>query len=182
MDDQANQQHSMNRRQFLRAALLTGSAALAVSTLPSGVFAAPSQVAPAQVIGLGQVPRNQTVVTVRGGTQGKFIEDQLWRPDLNWAGIKESLKVLLTYSFEPNDWTAFHGKVPVFGSLFTLLLFCLPFLRGGRIRNCHAAWRTAAASREPCGYWSSSTQSSTRLPGVVLPAIRPKPSGALRGK
>lgn len=80
MSDQARSTSSLNRRQFLRAALLTGSAALAAAAVPGAAFASPVQVAAAQVSGLAQVPRNQTLVTVRGGTQGKFIEDQLWNP------------------------------------------------------------------------------------------------------
>ncbi|TME35410.1 MAG: ABC transporter substrate-binding protein [Chloroflexi bacterium] len=80
MNEQARSSSSLNRREFLRAALLTGSAALAAAAVPGAAFASPAQVAAAQVSGLAQVPRNQTLVTVRGGTQGKFIEDQLWNP------------------------------------------------------------------------------------------------------
>jgi hypothetical protein len=51
-----------------------------------------------------------------------------------WAGVQESLKTTLTFSFVPNDWDIFHKDWPVFGSLFTLTLFTLPFLRRtGRI-------------------------------------------------
>jgi hypothetical protein len=42
------------------------------------------------------------------------------------------LKALYTFSFEPNDWEQFHGRVPVFGSLFTLTLLALPFLKNTR--------------------------------------------------
>ena len=69
-----------NRRQFLRTALLTGSVAMVAAVVPGAAFASPTQVASAQVTGLKQVPRDQTLVTVRGGTQGKFTEDQLWNP------------------------------------------------------------------------------------------------------
>ena len=69
---------SISRRQFLRAAALTGSAAVVAASLPGTVFA--RQVATGQATGLASVPRNQTIVTVRGGTQGKFTEDQLWNP------------------------------------------------------------------------------------------------------
>jgi peptide/nickel transport system substrate-binding protein len=70
---------SISRRHFLRAALLTGSAAVVAASLPGTALAA-RQVAAAQVSGLKPVPRNQTLITVRGGTQGKFTEDQLWNP------------------------------------------------------------------------------------------------------
>jgi len=91
MEEFASTRPSTSRRQFLKAALVTGSAALAVIANPTGLFAAPAQaapglfaspvqVAPAQIIGVSQVPREQTLVTVRGGAQGKFTEDQLWNP------------------------------------------------------------------------------------------------------
>jgi peptide/nickel transport system substrate-binding protein len=38
-----------------------------------------------QTTQLADVPRNQTLVTVRGGTQGKFTDDQLWNPFLATA-------------------------------------------------------------------------------------------------
>jgi len=59
-----------------------------------------------------------------------YKEFQFWRPPQNWEGVKEALGALLTFSFLPHDYPRFHGKVPVFGSLFTLLLFCLPFFKG----------------------------------------------------
>src|SRR5205085_8316966 len=71
---------SISRRQLLRAALVSGSVAVVASAVPGVAFASTRQTAAAQGSGLKQVPRNQTLVTVRGGTQGKFIEDQLWNP------------------------------------------------------------------------------------------------------
>jgi len=61
-----------------------------------------------------------------------YKEFQFWRPERNWAGIRESLGALFTFSFVPHDYPRFHGKVPVFGSLFTLLTLCLPFLKNTR--------------------------------------------------
>jgi hypothetical protein len=46
-------------------------------------------------------------------------ENKLW----------ETAKVLLTWSFIPHDWKAFHGVKPVVGSLATLLLPCVILLR-----------------------------------------------------
>ncbi|HEY3594991.1 MAG TPA: hypothetical protein VGL13_14000 [Polyangiaceae bacterium] len=43
--------------------------------------------------------------------------------------LADTARVLFTFSFEPHDWPTYHGEVPVFGSLFTLLLFALPLLR-----------------------------------------------------
>src|SRR5205085_8171041 len=73
---------SISRRQLLRAALVSGSVAVVASAVPGVAFASTRQTAAAQATGLKQVPRNQTLVTVRGGTQGKFIEDQIWNPFL----------------------------------------------------------------------------------------------------
>lgn len=58
-----------------------------------------------------------------------YKQHQFWRPERSWAGIGQTLKNLFTFSFVPNDYGGFHGKVPVFGSLFTLLTLSLPFLR-----------------------------------------------------
>jgi len=61
-----------------------------------------------------------------------YKELQFWRPERSWSGVRESLKALFTFSFIPNDYGRHHGKVPVFGSLFTLLILCLPFLKNTR--------------------------------------------------
>jgi hypothetical protein len=52
-------------------------------------------------------------------------------PPPGMAGVWEALKATLTFSLKPNDWPVFHRDVPVFGSLFTLSMFCLPFIRAG---------------------------------------------------
>ncbi|MES1208787.1 MAG: hypothetical protein ABUS79_22855, partial [Pseudomonadota bacterium] len=44
-------------------------------------------------------------------------------------GILDALGSMFTFSFIPNDWSVFHGDVPIFGSLFTLLFATLPFVR-----------------------------------------------------
>ncbi|MBV9354426.1 MAG: twin-arginine translocation signal domain-containing protein, partial [Chloroflexi bacterium] len=74
----------MNRRQFLQGAAAVGGVA-ALAAIASPVAAASTSTEPvfmaaAQATQLKDVPRNATVVTVRGGTQGKFTEDQLWNP------------------------------------------------------------------------------------------------------
>jgi len=45
------------------------------------------------------------------------------------GGLLDAAKAMFTFSFVPNDWHVFHRDVPVFGSLFTLTLPCLLFLR-----------------------------------------------------
>jgi hypothetical protein len=42
---------------------------------------------------------------------------------------KLAAEMLKEFSFEPHTWPKFHGKVPVFGSLFTLSTLILPFVR-----------------------------------------------------
>ncbi len=58
------------------------------------------------------------------------IADPAWQPSGTLAQrVAESLEAVLTFSFVPNDWPKFHGEVPVFGSLFTLMLLPLLWLR-----------------------------------------------------
>lgn len=52
-----------------------------------------------------------------------------WSAPHTWAGVEATLKSVLTFSFVPNDWDMFHGKVPVFGFLLTLSLPALLFVR-----------------------------------------------------
>ena len=58
-----------------------------------------------------------------------YKEFQFWRPERDWNGVKEALTAMFSFSFFPHDYSRYHGKVPVFGSLFTLLLLCLPFFK-----------------------------------------------------
>ncbi len=60
----------------------------------------------------------------------------------------EALKVTFTFSFVPHDWPAFHGKMPIFGSLFTLSLALLPFLKGTR-----RTWALSAATHLGVFVW-----------------------------
>lgn len=61
-----------------------------------------------------------------------YLEGKMWAPTRDLAGLGKTLAALFTFSFVPNDWGMFHRNVPVFGSLFTLLLATLPFLRKTR--------------------------------------------------
>ena len=47
-------------------------------------------------------------------------------------GLWKTLKAVFTFAFIPNDYSRNHGNVPVFGSLFTLLIPCLIFLKKTR--------------------------------------------------
>jgi hypothetical protein len=53
----------------------------------------------------------------------------MWAPDHDFEGVIRSLLAVFDFSFFPNDWSKFHGKRPVFGSLYTLLIPVLFFLR-----------------------------------------------------
>ncbi|WP_437277675.1 hypothetical protein WME90_41610 [Sorangium sp. So ce375] len=59
-----------------------------------------------------------------------YQDFQFWRPERSADGVLRTLKALVDFSFIPNDYAKFHGKVPTFGSVYTLLLVCLPFLKG----------------------------------------------------
>lgn len=61
-----------------------------------------------------------------------YEDVQLWAPSRDLKGLFDTLEALVTYSFEPHDWKRFHHAVPVFGSLFTLLLVTVPVFGGSR--------------------------------------------------
>jgi hypothetical protein len=56
----------------------------------------------------------------------------LYVPSQSGDVLTRVLTTLVNFSFVPNDWWVMHRDVPVFGSLFTLLIAPLPFLRGTR--------------------------------------------------
>jgi hypothetical protein len=59
--------------------------------------------------------------------------DNLWIPKGSLVEKLTDTGVgLFSFSFEHHDWEGFHGKLPVFGSLFTLTCLCVPFLSGTR--------------------------------------------------
>jgi hypothetical protein len=54
------------------------------------------------------------------------------------AGILAAAQALFSFSFIPHDWVEFHGAVPIFGSLFTLLIPIVVFVpRPGRIAGIY---------------------------------------------
>jgi len=66
-----------------------------------------------------------------------------WSAPHSLQGVWDTAVATFDFSFVPHDWPEFHGAVPVFGSLFTLALPCLPFLRPRRrtlllFASCHA--------------------------------------------
>jgi hypothetical protein len=78
---------------------------------------------------------------------GHFMPPE-WSAQRSWHGFLQSLEAMVNFSFVPHDWPNFHGAVPVFGSLFTLALPCLLFLKPrGRL------WALFAASHIGVGVW-----------------------------
>lgn len=58
-----------------------------------------------------------------------YQKGQLWRPNKDWESLQRVLLLMADWSFKPHDWPIFHGRIPVIGSVFTLLIPCLLFLR-----------------------------------------------------
>jgi hypothetical protein len=73
-----------------------------------------------------------------------YEDANVWHPARSLAGVLQTLKVLATFAFLPNDWDQFHGKLPVFGSLFSLLVPCLLFCRARARLWWLVAWIYAA--------------------------------------
>jgi hypothetical protein len=62
-----------------------------------------------------------------------FRATQMLIPDTAQVkSVGDLLYVLATFSVDIHDFPHFHGKVPVFGSLFTIATLALPFLKGAR--------------------------------------------------
>jgi hypothetical protein len=58
---------------------------------------------------------------------------ELWQPQgTTVQKLEETTRALFTFSFEPHDWYQFHRDWPIFGFLFTLSLFLIPFVRASR--------------------------------------------------
>lgn len=62
-----------------------------------------------------------------------LVERHFWRPTGTGAEkLKETLTTLFTFSFKPHDWEFMHRDWPVFGFLFTLSWFVMPFIGANR--------------------------------------------------
>jgi hypothetical protein len=95
------------------------------------------------------------------------------RPGL--AGIRDALLATVTFSFIPNDWPTYHRDVPIFGSLFTLTLLCLLFVRP-RARARH--WLTYAGAMVATFAWYLLSHQDRYLQ-VWLPAMAGATAAAL---
>ena len=62
-----------------------------------------------------------------------LVDRHFWRPTgTRLEKLKETLKVLFTFSFKPHDWHFMHREWPVFGFMFTLSWFVMPFVGANR--------------------------------------------------
>lgn len=62
-----------------------------------------------------------------------LVQRHFWRPEgTGLAKAKETLTALFTFSFKPHDWDFMHGDWPVFGFLFTMSWFVMPFIGANR--------------------------------------------------
>lgn len=50
-----------------------------------------------------------------------------WKPAPGWEGVRETLGALFSFSYVPHDYGRYHRNLPMFGSLFTILMFALPW-------------------------------------------------------
>jgi hypothetical protein len=105
--------------------------------------------------------------------QIKLLE-YMWHPaGATWDGLEETVRAMFTFSFVPNDWYVLHRDVPVFGSLFTLTIPCLPFLR----RTRRIVWLYAGSMAAVfVWYWFSHFD---RFLQVALPWMAAATAGCL---
>lgn len=61
--------------------------------------------------------------------ENEYSDVQMWAPQHTWRGFASSMEALYSFSFAPNDWDKFHGDRPVFGSLMTILIPVILWLR-----------------------------------------------------
>jgi hypothetical protein len=60
------------------------------------------------------------------------FKTMLWAPPRDATGLREAIAATFTFAFKPHGWWSMHRDVPVLGSLFTLFLIALPFMKGTR--------------------------------------------------
>ncbi|HMA95971.1 MAG TPA: hypothetical protein VKP30_24965, partial [Polyangiaceae bacterium] len=61
--------------------------------------------------------------------ENEYSDVQMWAPPHDWHGVASTLHALYSFSFNPNDWSKFHGDRPVFGSIMTILIPVVLWLR-----------------------------------------------------
>src|SRR5262249_39168384 len=79
----------------------------------------------------------------------ELIDGSAWAPQGTLgAKLRQTLLALYSFSFEPHDYPRNHGVVPVFGSIFTLCLIVLPFVRAKP-----RLWMLALAANSGVMFW-----------------------------
>ena len=91
-----------------------------------------------------------------------YLEGKMWAPTRDLEGLGKTFKALFTFSFVPNDWGKFHRGVPVFGSLYTLSLAPLLFLKRTRRIWLMVGWVVLAMIA-----WYSVHHQDRYLQGIV---------------
>lgn len=92
---------------------------------------------------------------VPGTNPDKFLQIPMWTPQGTLAQrLGQTIAATFTFSFVPHDWSNLHGVVPVFGSLFTLTVPLLVFLRSGSPRRRVAGLAAAAWVGLAVWYWT----------------------------
>ena len=81
--------------------------------------------------------------------QGWDNQHTNWRPSGTLAHkLTETAQGMALFAFQPHDWAKFHGRVPIFGALFTLSALLLPFLR-----NTKRIWGLFVATELGIAVW-----------------------------
>lgn len=69
-----------------------------------------------------------------------------WHAGRDLAGLLNSAKIMFTFAFVHHDWPDLHGTMPIFGFLFTVSLFVLPWLgKAPRLWGLYAFGHVAVA-------------------------------------
>ncbi|HEX5498225.1 MAG TPA: ABC transporter substrate-binding protein, partial [Thermomicrobiales bacterium] len=88
---------NLSRRQIIKGAAALGLGAAPLGRrLATAATAAPdvAERAAGPLAQLKEVPREKTLIAVRGGVQGKFIEDQIWNPFLPAGNHQFALQMM----------------------------------------------------------------------------------------
>lgn len=72
-----------------------------------------------------------------------------WKPQGSTIDkLRETAQGMTLFAFQPHDWAKFHGRVPIFGFLFTMSALFLPFLR-----KTKRIWMLFVATEMGVGIW-----------------------------
>ncbi len=89
-----------------------------------------------------------------------------WKPAPGWAGVRETLAALFSFSYVPHDYGTYHRNLPVFGSLFSILMFALPWCG----RNSRWLWGAVGYTLSGVLLWYVNHHQDRHLQ-MLLPAM-----------